>query len=138
MIPAKRGAILFTASLASMVAGEAPHAYAMSKHAVVGLTRNLAVELGQFGIRVNCMSPYAMATPLATRFVGLPDEELEMAMNNLANLKGVTLKTEDVANAALFLASDEAKYISGHNLFIDGGFSVHNSAFQLFKYPPEA
>ncbi|XP_052174581.1 secoisolariciresinol dehydrogenase-like [Diospyros lotus] len=138
MVPARRGSIISTASISSNLGGAASHAYCCAKHAVVGLTRNLAVELGQFGIRVNCMSPYAMATPLATRFVGLPDEELEMAMNNLANLKGVTLKTEDVANAALFLASDEAKYISGHNLFIDGGFSVHNSAFQLFKYPPEA
>ncbi|KAI3471899.1 hypothetical protein Pfo_028587 [Paulownia fortunei] len=96
---------------------------------------NLAVELGQFGIRVNCLSPYALATPLATKFLGLDDEGLEHAMNSMANLKGTTLKADDVANAALFLASDDAKYVSGQNLFIDGGFGIVNSAIKLFKYP---
>ncbi|XP_019195765.1 PREDICTED: secoisolariciresinol dehydrogenase-like [Ipomoea nil] len=135
MVPARRGCILSTSSVSSTLAGAASHAYAASKHAVFGLTKNLAVELGQFGIRVNCVSPYAMATPLATKFVGVNDEDLENTMNTLANLKGVTLKVDDVASAALFLASDEAKYISGHNLFIDGGFSIHNSAFRIFQYP---
>ncbi|THG19253.1 secoisolariciresinol dehydrogenase-like [Camellia sinensis] len=129
MIPAKSGSILSTASISSSVGAAASHAYCCSKHAVLGLTKNMAVELGQFGIRVNCLAPYALATPLATKFVGLDDEQLEMAMSALANLKGVTLKAEDVANAALYLVSDEAKYVSGHNLFIDGGFSIHNSAF---------
>ncbi|KAK9921399.1 hypothetical protein M0R45_029910 [Rubus argutus] len=71
-------------------------------------------------------------------FVGLDDEGLENVMNSLANLKGVTLKAQDVANAALYLASDEAKYISGHNLLIDGGFSIVNPSFtNMFKYPEE-
>ncbi|CAL5350556.1 unnamed protein product [Camellia sinensis] len=138
MIPAKSGSILSTASISSSVGAAASHAYCCSKHAVLGLTKNMAVELGQFGIRVNCLAPYALATPLATKFVGLDDEQLEMAMSALANLKGVTLKAEDVANAALYLVSDEAKYVSGHNLFIDGGFSIHNSAFHMFQYPPDS
>ncbi|KAI7740484.1 LOW QUALITY PROTEIN: hypothetical protein M8C21_016118, partial [Ambrosia artemisiifolia] len=125
MVPARAGSIISTASLASNIGGASSHAYSSSKHAVVGLTKNLAVELGQFGIRVNCLSPYAMVTPLATRFVGLDDDEaLENFVSSCGNLKGVTLKTDDVANAALFLASEEAKYISGHNLNIDGGVSI--------------
>ncbi|XP_022144617.1 secoisolariciresinol dehydrogenase-like [Momordica charantia] len=135
MIPTRSGSIISTASVASYVGGAASHAYTCSKHAVVGLTKNAAVELGQFGIRVNCLSPYALATPLATKFVGLDNEEFENSMNSKANLKGVTLKAEDVANAALFLASDEAKYVSGHNLLIDGGFGIVNSSIQIFEYP---
>lgn len=136
MIPARSGTIISTASVSSLLGAAASHAYCCSKHAVLGLTRNAAAELGQFGIRVNCLSPYALATPLARKFIGVDDDEaLEIAMNSFANLKGVTLKTEDVANAALYLASDEARYISGHNLFIDGGFSVQNPTFQMFQYP---
>ncbi|KAL1821226.1 hypothetical protein ACET3Z_016095 [Daucus carota] len=138
MVPARSGCILSTSSLSSNIGGAASHAYCASKHAVLGLTKNLAVELGQFGIRVNCLSPYAMATPLARSFVGIQDDEiLEGVMNSLANLKGVTLKTEDVANAALYLASDEAKYVSGQNLFVDGGFGIVNSAFKIFQYPED-
>ncbi|XP_030548656.1 secoisolariciresinol dehydrogenase-like [Rhodamnia argentea] len=137
MIPTRRGCIINTASMSSGVSGAASHAYTCAKHAVLGLTRNAAVELGQFGIRVNCLSPYACVTPLATKFVGLGPAELEATMDSLSNLKGLTLKAEDVANAALFLASDEARYVSGHNLFIDGGLSIVNPSFNMFQYPPE-
>ncbi|RVX11976.1 Secoisolariciresinol dehydrogenase [Vitis vinifera] len=71
MIPEKKGVILFTSSVASVTSGESPHAYTMSKHAVVGLTKNLCVELGQHGIRVNCISPCAIATPLLRNAMGL-------------------------------------------------------------------
>ncbi|KAM2044261.1 hypothetical protein ACFX1T_008608 [Malus domestica] len=57
MIPAKKGVILFTSSVASVTCGQSTHAYAMSKHAVVGLMKSLCVDLGQHGIRVNCISP---------------------------------------------------------------------------------
>ncbi|GAV67421.1 adh_short_C2 domain-containing protein [Cephalotus follicularis] len=138
MIPAGSGSIITTASISSHLGGAASHAYSCSKHAVVGLTRNAAVELGQFGIRVNCLSPYALSTPLATKFLGLDEEGLENRMNSLENLKGVTLKAEDVSNAALYLASDEAKYVSGHNLFIDGAFSIVNPSLQLYQYPNDS
>ncbi|KAI7727839.1 hypothetical protein M8C21_009153 [Ambrosia artemisiifolia] len=135
MVPARTGSIISTASVASNIGGVGSHAYTCAKHAVVGLTKNLAVELGQFSIRVNCVSPYAMATQIATNFLGIGGETLENKANLIANLKGVTLKVDDIAKAALFLASDEAKYISGHNLFIDGGFSIVNPSFNLFQYP---
>ncbi|XP_044491703.1 secoisolariciresinol dehydrogenase-like isoform X2 [Mangifera indica] len=135
MIPACSGSIISTASIASQIGGMASHAYCSSKHAVLGLTRNVAVELGQFGIRVNCLSPYAVATPMATKSFGLGDEEIENLMHSLGVLKGVKLKAEDVANAALYLASDEAKYVSGHNLFIDGAFSIVNGSFGKLQNP---
>ncbi|KAK6147283.1 hypothetical protein DH2020_018195 [Rehmannia glutinosa] len=99
MVPMHSGTIISTASLCSGIGGAASHAYTCSKHAIVGLTRNLAVELGQFGIRVNCLSPYALVTPLAKEFMGLDDEGLEQATNFMANLKGTTLRVDDVANA---------------------------------------
>ncbi|GLT94756.1 hypothetical protein SLE2022_124820 [Rubroshorea leprosula] len=138
MVPARSGCIISTASISSAIGAAASHAYAASKHAVLGLTRNAAVELGQFGIRVNCLAPYGCSTPLSRKFVGVDDEELEKTMSLLANLKGVTLKTEDIANAALFLASEEARYVSGHNLFIDGGFSIYNPSFHMFQYPDDS
>ncbi|KAJ8767157.1 hypothetical protein K2173_013630 [Erythroxylum novogranatense] len=135
MIPSRSGSIISTASISSTVGGATSHAYTCSKHAVLGLTKNAAVELGQFGIRVNCLAPSALATPLATKFFGHDSEDLEKVMDSVANLKGVTLKAEDVANAALFLASEEARYISGHNLAVDGGFTTYNSALNMFQNP---
>ncbi|KAJ7971592.1 secoisolariciresinol dehydrogenase-like [Quillaja saponaria] len=135
MIPARKGSIISRASISSYVGGAASHAYCCSKHAVLGLTKNAAVELGQFEIRVNCLSPYGAATPLATKYVGVDAEGFENVTNSLANLKGVTLKAEDIANAALFLASDESRYVSGHNLLIDGAFSIVNPSFHMFQHP---
>ncbi|KAG0481047.1 hypothetical protein HPP92_011905 [Vanilla planifolia] len=133
MARARRGSIVSMASVAAVCAGIAPHAYACSKHGVVGLTRNAAAELGRYGVRVNCISAATLATPLATRFMGCTTEELEAAADAKANLKGVTLKTEDIARAVLFLASDDARFISGHNLIVDGGITAVNPNFDWFK-----
>ncbi|XP_071720111.1 secoisolariciresinol dehydrogenase-like [Rutidosis leptorrhynchoides] len=135
MVPQQSGSILSMASVVSNTGGVTTHAYTCAKHAIVGLTKNLAVELGQFGIRVNCLSPYVIATAQAKNFLGLDKESVENKANSVANLKGVTLTTDDVAKAALFLVSDDAKYISGHNLFMDGGFSIVNPSFNMFQYP---
>ncbi|KAL2503063.1 Xanthoxin dehydrogenase [Forsythia ovata] len=136
MVPARSGCIISTASLSSTMGGGSSHAYCGAKHAVLGLTRNLAVELGQFGIRVNCLSPFGLPTPLAKKFSGIEnDVDFANAIEHAGILKGTKLRIEDVANAALFLASDEAQYVSGQNLFIDGGFSVCNSAIKMFQYP---
>ncbi|GKV26695.1 hypothetical protein SLEP1_g35949 [Rubroshorea leprosula] len=138
MVPAQSGCIISTASVSSTIGKIGTHAYTASKHAVVGLTKNAAVELGQFGIRVNCISPSAVATPLSTSCIGINPDELEKMMYSIANLKGVTLKAEDIANAALYLASDEARYVSGHNLLIDGGYSIVNPSFPMFQYPADS
>ncbi|KAH6772005.1 Rossmann-fold superfamily protein [Perilla frutescens var. frutescens] len=133
MIPARRGVIISTASISGHLGGTATHAYTCSKHALIGLSKNLAIELGQYGIRVNCVSPYAVATKLAMEYLNLNHESFEKMGQDKGNLQGTTLKPDDIANAALFLASDDAKYVSGQNLFIDGGFTVLNSAMQVFK-----
>ena len=129
MIPARKGSIITTASTSSIIGGGATHGYTSSKHGVVGLMRNTAVELGQFGIRVNCVSPYAIATPLLKDF--LKQLDTDKISNIFSSLKGEVLKPEDVAEAALYLGSDESKYVSGHNLVIDGGFTILNTGFCL-------
>ncbi|KAI3450743.1 hypothetical protein Pfo_007408 [Paulownia fortunei] len=127
----QQGTIINTASVCSVIGGVATHAYASSKHAVLGLTRNTAVELGQYGIRVNCVSPYAFPSAMSRRLLSREEDDPMDDINS--NLKGVSLKPEDVARAVMYLASDESRYVSGHNLIVDGGFTVVNSAFTMFS-----
>lgn len=134
MIPAKKGCILFTSSALSVTCAGGPHPYVASKHAVVGLAKNLCVELGQYGIRVNVVSPFVVVTPMMRKSMGLivmEKEKIQEAVSCAANLKGVVLDGEDIAYAALYLASDESKYVSGMNLLVDGGFSLTNPSFAV-------
>lgn len=131
MIPQKKGVILFTTSACTSIAGLGTHPYTASKYAIVGLAKNLAGEVGQFGIRVNCVSPYGVVTQMTSGYDGGTGhkEKMEEQLSQMGNLRGHVLKADDVAKAALYLASDEAHYISGVNLMVDGGFSVINPTF---------
>lgn len=123
-----RGSIICTTSVASSIGGSGPHAYTTSKHALLGLVRSACSELGAYGIRVNSISPFGIATPLSCKAYNLQPSEVEANCCAVANLKGIALKARHVAEAALFLASDESAYISGHNLAVDGGFTVVNNS----------
>jgi NAD(P)-dependent dehydrogenase (short-subunit alcohol dehydrogenase family) len=132
MIPAKKGVILSTASTASFMPGTAPLPYDISKFALLGLVKSTACELAKHGIRVNCVSPHALPTPLTllTYQSALPHlayEEIEALILDSSELKGAALTTNDIANAALFLVSDDAKCITGHNLVVDCGFTSNKS-----------
>ncbi|KAI9074377.1 hypothetical protein K1719_043671 [Acacia pycnantha] len=131
MIPARHGNIINTASVCSITGGLSTHAYTSSKHGVLGLTKNTAVELGRYGIRVNCLSPYVVATPMAKGFFRLTDEEVHNIYNPL---KGAKIEPQDFAEAALFLASDESKFVNGHNLVADGGYTITNYGFTIYKH----
>ncbi|XP_039162630.1 (+)-cis,trans-nepetalactol synthase NEPS2-like [Eucalyptus grandis] len=96
--------------------------YVMSKHAVLGLVRSASRQLGAYGIRVNCVSPGAIATPLLRGVLGVSEEESERMFESSSSLKGV-LKAKHVADAVVFLASEEAEFINGHNLAVDGGWA---------------
>ncbi|XP_047318586.1 secoisolariciresinol dehydrogenase-like [Impatiens glandulifera] len=131
MIPVKKGSIIFTVSSASVAAGLAPHAYTSSKHALVGLTKNLCVELGQHGIRVNCISPHAIPTEIMTKGFSMDGESAARLVAETSVLKGVTLEMDDVGEMAVFLASDESKYVNGVNLLLDGGYTTTNPSLGL-------
>ncbi|THG20625.1 hypothetical protein TEA_013777 [Camellia sinensis var. sinensis] len=96
--------------------------YVMSKHAVIALVRSASQQLGQHGIRVNSVSPFGVATPLTCAMLGKEEEEVEKEYEGCTPLKGIVLKVKHVADAVLFLVSDESGFISGHDMVIDGGF----------------
>ncbi|GMI66666.1 short-chain dehydrogenase reductase 5 [Hibiscus trionum] len=126
-----RGSIICTGSVASSIGGTGPHGYTTSKHAIVGLVRGTCSELGAHGIRVNCVSPYGVATPLVCRGYNWEPSEVEANSYAMNNLKGIVLKARHVAETVLFLASDESAYISGQNLGVDGGFTVANHSLSV-------
>ncbi|KAH7837093.1 hypothetical protein Vadar_009410 [Vaccinium darrowii] len=127
-----RGSIICTGSAASSLGGVGPHAYTASKHGLVGLVRSAASELGKHGIRVNCVSPSGVATPMATENK-LDPSKIEALNCSMVNLKGIALKPKHVAEAALFLASDESIFVSGHNLAVDGGATVVDNSLAMMR-----
>ena len=107
--------------------GLGPHAYTAAKHAVVGMTRNLAAEVGGFGVRVNCIAPAGMATPMVADVMTGDHSKLDETIAALAEaspLKGRAGLAQDVANAALWLGSDESGYTSGMTLTVDAGYTT--------------
>lgn len=111
--------------------GLASHSYTMSKEAILGLSRSTACELGVYGIRVNCISPHGVPSEMLVseyrKFLGnmelRPDEVSSIVGERGSLLHGRGGRMEDVAQAVLFLASDESGFITGHNLVIDGGYT---------------
>ncbi len=127
MKPRKTGSIISMASTAGVIGGLGPHAYAAAKHAVVGLTKNVGAELCRYGIRVNCIAPHSMATPMvAMAHLGDPDdiEGVTAHLAEISPLAGRPGLPEDVANAALWLAGEESGYTNGHCLTTDAGVTT--------------
>lgn len=115
------GSIINTASVAGLSGGAGPQAYSAAKAAVVSLTMSTAVELGADRIRVNAICPGGIATPLISQ--GRSLEEVEAGLTQLQPLP-IAGRPEHIAGAALFLASDDAAFVSGHSLVVDGGLEA--------------
>jgi NAD(P)-dependent dehydrogenase (short-subunit alcohol dehydrogenase family) len=127
------GAITFVSSIAAVVAGAAPmsnppHGYKMSKAALDALTLSLAQSYAEHGIRVNAILPGLIDTPMGVdavaKALGVERERYARRRDEAVPLKGGMGSAWDVANAALFLASDEARFITGALLPVDGGQST--------------
>lgn len=130
------GSIISTASVAGLRGGAGPHSYSAAKAGVVNLTRTAALELGKDHIRVNCICPGGIVTPLLTsRFPG-GSEALAPLMSVLQPIPRPGYP-EDIAAMALFLASDEASFVTGAAMAVDGGFTAGGSMIPMLPQPAE-
>ncbi|KAI3981610.1 hypothetical protein MKX01_007530 [Papaver californicum] len=118
------GSIVCTASIAASLPLGGYVDYGMSKHAVLGLMRSASVQLGKYGVRLNCVSPSALGTPMTCEAYGTDVEGVEKRFLSSCVLggNGLALKAKHVANPVLFLASDDSAFITGHDLVVDGGY----------------
>jgi NAD(P)-dependent dehydrogenase (short-subunit alcohol dehydrogenase family) len=128
LIARQGGSIINTASVAALMAGHSPHAYAAAKAAVIQLSRSVALELAPQRIRVNCICPGFIATPLALNTVGRPQSsaQLEASKAGMAGAQPIQRAGEpdDIAQMALWLASDLSTFVTGQHFVVDGGFSA--------------
>jgi NAD(P)-dependent dehydrogenase (short-subunit alcohol dehydrogenase family) len=127
MQPQGSGSIISMASTAGIMGGLGPHCYTAAKHGVVGLTKGVGAELVRHGIRVNCIAPAGMATAMVANVTTGDHTAIEETKKVLAQnspLPGRPGTAEDVANAALWLASDESGYTSGMTLTTDAGITT--------------
>jgi meso-butanediol dehydrogenase/(S,S)-butanediol dehydrogenase/diacetyl reductase len=121
MVDQKSGSIVNLASVEGLEGGESMSAYNASKGGVVLLTRNMALDYGAFGVRVNAICPGFIRTPMTSL---LQDPNFAAVTKRIeeAHALGRLGEPEEVANVALFLASDEASFVSGGAITVDGGF----------------
>ena len=127
MKPQCSGVILSTTSIGGLQGGLGPHVYGAAKGAVVALTKNVAAELGAWSIRVNAIAPGKILTPMnAANLTGDPEamDQAREAFATRTPLRGRIGEADDIAHAALWLASDDAGFVSGHILVVDGGLTT--------------
>ena len=121
------GAIVFTSSVLSTVGFPQCVVYSATKAGMIGAARSLAVEVGKYNIRVNCVSPGTINTPMLARDVAdmnmKGDNDFLQKVRN-ANALGRIGEPEDVGNAVAWLCSDEARYVTGDNVFVDAAFTA--------------
>lgn len=118
---AGNASVINVASVAGSTDVQSGPPYGMTKAAIIQLTRHLAVEWASFSIRVNCVSPWYIETPLTEAVLSQPDRLEKILARTPMNRVG---KPAEVASAIAFLAMDKASYITGQNLLVDGGMSV--------------
>ncbi len=125
MLAQGHGVIVNVSSVLGMVGGDedfATHAYASSKGAVISLTRSIASYYAPRGIRANVICPSLIATPMSQR--AQASDQIRARLSQLQPLTGDFGSPQDVAHAALYLASDESSFVTGAVLTVDGGWTV--------------
>lgn len=121
MVDAGKGAIVNVTSAADTMGSPMMPFYTASKHGALGLTRGVATEFAARGIRINAVAPGSMRTPMLEAVVGtVPDAEQLSVTTPIGRIA----EPEEVANAIVFLGSDDASFVVGHSLKVDGGMSV--------------
>lgn len=123
MLPDDGSSIIFLSSVMGSVGESGKTIYSLTKGAVLAASRSLAIELAPKKVRVNCISPGVVETPMSGSAVYSRNEEEREKITSQHPL-GLG-KPEDVAYAAVYLLSDAARWITGTNLFVDGGYTAH-------------
>ena len=121
MLETGGGAIVNTASIGGVIGFPNTAIYCASKHGVIGLTKTAALELAKSNIRINAIAPGAVQTDLLNRMSG-GEEAAEAIAQAIPN--GRISSPDEISGAVIWLCSDEATYINGHTLVIDGGFTI--------------
>ena len=124
MVEQRAGNIVNIASIEGIEGTEGGSAYNASKGGVVLLTKNMAIDYGRMGIRVNCICPGFIDTPMLRSVMDFEAMAQVRDRYRDAHMLGRFGKPEEIASAALFLASDDASFVTGHALVVDGGFTA--------------
>ena len=139
MICQGSGSIINTGSIAGLRAGYSAHSYSAAKAAVIHVTRCVAMELGEKGVRVNSISPGAIVTGIFAKGAGVADAAADRTADDLKErftafqpIPRAGLP-EDIAQAALFLASDAGSFVNGQDIVVDGGVVAGSRWSQLLK-----
>jgi NAD(P)-dependent dehydrogenase (short-subunit alcohol dehydrogenase family) len=123
MVAAGGGSVVNLSSVEGIEAIQSQPAYSASKGGVVLLTRNLAIDFGEAGVRVNCLCPGLVRTPMTEMLFDPAIAEIRDRFI-AQHMLGRAGRPDEIAAAALFLASDDASFVTGHALVVDGGFSA--------------
>ena len=120
-----RGCVVSMSSTSGLVATKNDPAYCASKTGIIGLTRSIACDYGKYGVRANAVCPTICETPLFNAYIASfsPEEQAEK-MKRLDGPGGRPCTREEIARTVLFLASDEASYVSGTAVTVDGGYCI--------------
>jgi NAD(P)-dependent dehydrogenase (short-subunit alcohol dehydrogenase family) len=125
-----QGSIITTASIAGLQNGFGPMIYSVAKAAIVHFTKLAAAQLGPMNVRVNCICPGLIATPIFAKGIGLATQVADQTVAAIIDV-GKTMQPipisgmpADIAEAALYLASDGSRFVNGHALVVDGGITV--------------
>ena len=124
MIEHRRGSIVNVASIEGIQGTEGGSSYNASKAGVVMLTKNMAIDYGRLGIRANCICPGFIETPMLESVMGSPEMADFRERYRAEHKLGRFGRPEEIASAALFLASDDASFVTGHALVVDGGYTA--------------
>jgi NAD(P)-dependent dehydrogenase (short-subunit alcohol dehydrogenase family) len=124
MIDQRRGSIVNIASIEGLEGTEGGSAYNASKGGVVLLTKNLAIDYGAKGIRANCICPGFIETPMMQSVMDTPGMEVYKDKLRDAHKLDRFGRPDEIAAAAAFLASEDASFVTGHSLVVDGGFTA--------------
>ena len=129
------GSIISTSSVAGLMGGLGPHVYSACKAGVIGLTRSVALEQGPHGIRVNCVNPGGIETPIFAKGLGVEGAEAaELTQLVATGVAGATPlgrigQPADIAGAAVWLASEDSAYVTGQTIVVDGGLTSTHRVF---------